>query len=329
MRIVIPDGHPTNPGDLSWDRFLEFGEVDVYDRTPPELVAERIREADFVLVNKCRIGERELREAKDLKLICVLATGYDVVDIDAASEYGIPVCNIPAYSTESVAQMTMALLLEICQNVGLHSEAVHQGKWTECPDFCFWEKPLIELNGLTMGIFGCGRIGSAVARIAKSFGMRVLGYSRSPREGFPGERAADLETLLEQADVLSLHSPATAETVRTIRKETIARMKDGAILLNTARGSLVDEKDVAEALQSGKIYAYGADAVSPEPIRADSPLLTAPNCYITPHIAWAPAASRARLMDIAYENLRAFLDGSPMNVVNADRLKNRGKGRME
>ena len=315
MQIIILDGYTVNPGDLSWDALKEFGTVSVYERTPPELVAQRLIGADAVFVNKCRIGEEQLKRAKNLKFIGVLATGYDVIDLTAAKGRGITVCNIPAYSTDSVAQMTMALLLEICHNVGHHNREVHKGRWTHSPDFCFWDTPLIELSGLTMGIIGCGKIGTAVAKLAQAFGMRVVGFSRGEHPDFPGERVS-LNELFRRADVVSLHCPSTPETRGLINGTTISKMKDGAILLNTSRGSLIDPHSAAQALESEKLYAIGMDVAVQEPIQRSDPLLSAPNCYITPHIAWAPLAARQRLIDIAVNNLRAFIDGTPINRVN-------------
>lgn len=315
MQIIILDGYSINPGDLSWDALREFGTVSVYDRTPQELVAQRLVGADAVFVNKCRIGEDQLKKAKNLKFICVLATGYDVVDTTAAKGRGITVCNIPAYSTDSVAQMTMALLLEICMNVGHHNREVHKGRWTHSPDFCFWDTPLIELAGLTFGVLGCGRIGCAAAKLAAAFGMHVIGYSRHEHPEFPGERVT-FDELLARSDVLSLHCPSTVETRGVINGTTIAKMKDGAILLNTSRGSLIDPRSVADALNAGKLYAAGVDVALQEPINKNDPLLYAKNCVITPHIAWAPIAARQRLMRIAVENLRAFVNGTPINRVN-------------
>lgn len=314
MQIIILDGYAVNPGDLSWDALKEFGTVSVYDRTPPELVAQRLIGADAVFVNKCRIGEEQLKKAKNLKFIGELATGYDNIDLTAAKGRGIVVCNIPAYSTQSVAQMTMALLLEICHNVGHHNREVHKGRWTHSPDFCFWDTPLIELQGLTFGIIGCGQTGSATARLAQAFGMHVIGYSRGEHPDFCGERVS-LDELFARADIVSLHCPSTPETRGLINGTTIAKMKDGAILLNTARGSVIDPHSVAQALESGKLYALGMDVAMQEPINRNDPLLGAPNCFITPHIAWAPLAARSRLIDIAVGNLRAFLAGSPINTV--------------
>ena len=316
MQIVILDAYSVNPGDLDWDGLKQLGSLSAYDRTHPDMVAQRLMGADAVFVNKVHIGEEELAKANRLKFIGVLATGYDIVDIKAAQRHGITVCNIPAYSTESVAQMTIALLLEICNNVGHHSREVHRGRWTNSPDFCFWDTPLIELNGLTFGIIGCGRTGSATARIASSFGMKVIGYSRTKHDGFVGKQVDSVDELLREADIVSLHCPSTEETRGMVNATFISKMKDGAILLNTARGNLLEEIDVADALNDGKLYALGMDVASREPISRSNPLLTADNCIITPHIAWAPLAARRRLVNIATENLKAFIDGKPINVVS-------------
>lgn len=246
----------------------------------------------------------------------ILATGYNIVDLAAAKRRGITVCNVPGYSTRAVVQMTFALLLEICQQVGLHSGAVHTGQWQSCPDFCFWDRPLIELDGKTMGIVGYGAIGSAVGAVAQALGMKLLVTARHEKPVPEGARFVSLPELLAQSDVVSLHCPQTAENARMIDAGALAQMKDGAILLNTARGGLLDEQAVADALRSGKLLAAGMDVVSAEPIRADNPLLTAPNCFLTPHIAWAPLETRRRLQAISAENLRAFLAGKPQNVVN-------------
>lgn len=315
MQIVILDGHTANPGDLSFDGLREFGNLSVYERTPPELIAQRLRGADIVFTNKTPLRLEHLETTKKLKFIGVLATGYDVVDVAAAAARGIVVCNVPAYSTDSVAQHVFALLLEICQNVGLHDRAVHAGRWTNSPDYCFWDTPLIELSGKTLGIFGCGRIGCRVAEIGKAFGMRVLGSSPRERSEFTG-RYVDFTTLLAESDVLTLHCPATEKTRGIINAGTIAEMKDGAILINTSRGALIVEQDLCDALESRKLYAAGVDVAAKEPIPANSPLLKARSCYITPHIAWAPYEARKRLIDITVENLRAFLAGKPVNQVN-------------
>ncbi len=316
MKLVILDAYASNPGDLSWDVFREFGEITVYDRTPPELAAERIGDAELVFLNKAPLSRAVLEVCPRLRLVVVLATGYNVVDVAAARELGITVCNVPAYSTQAVAQMTFALLLEMTQHVGMHVQAVRAGQWQRSPDFCFWNAPLMELAGKTLGIVGYGAIGQAVGRVAQSFGMELLVTARHEKPVPEGARFVTLETLLEQADVVSLHCPQTAENLHMIDASALARMKDGALLINTARGGLIDESAVAEALRSGKLGGFAADVVAQEPILESNPLLTAPNCYLTPHIAWAPFETRQRLHRIAAENVRAFLNGAPQNVVN-------------
>lgn len=316
MKIVILDAYAANPGDLSWDEFAALGELTVYDRTAPEDVAARIGDAEVVFINKVRLTDDIFAACPNLKLVSILATGYNIVDLAAAKRRGITVCNVPGYSTRAVVQMTFALLLEICQQVGLHSGAVHTGRWQTCPDFCFWDRPLIELDGKTMGIVGYGAIGSAVGTVAQALGMKLLVTARHEKPVPEGARFVSLPELLAQSDVVSLHCPQTAENARMINAGALAQMKDGAILLNTARGGLLDEQAVADALRSGKLLAAGMDVVSAEPIRADNPLLTAPNCFLTPHIAWAPLETRRRLQAISAENLRAFLAGKPQNVVN-------------
>lgn len=316
MKIVILDAYAANPGDLSWDEFAALGELTVYDRTAPEDVAARIGDAEVVFINKVRLTDEIFAACPNLKLVSILATGYNIVDLAAAKRRGITVCNVPGYSTRAVVQMTFALLLEICQQVGLHSGAVHTGRWQTCPDFCFWDRPLIELDGKTMGIVGYGAIGSAVGTVAQALGMKLLVTARHEKPVPEGARFVSLPELLAQSDVVSLHCPQTAENARMIDAGALAQMKDGAILLNTARGGLLDEQAVADALRSGKLLAAGMDVVSAEPIHADNPLLTAPNCFLTPHIAWAPLETRRRLQAISAENLRAFLAGKPQNVVN-------------
>lgn len=316
MKIVILDAYAANPGDLSWDEFAALGELTVYDRTAQEDVAARIGDAEVVFINKVRLTDDIFAACPNLKLVSILATGYNIVDLAAAKRRGITVCNVPGYSTRAVVQMTFALLLEICQQVGLHSGAVHTGRWQTCPDFCFWNRPLIELDGKTMGIVGYGAIGSAVGTVAQALGMKLLVTARHEKPVPEGARFVSLPELLAQSDVVSLHCPQTAENARMIDAGALAQMKDGAILLNTARGGLLDEQAVADALRSGKLLAAGMDVVSAEPIRADNPLLTAPNCFLTPHIAWAPLETRRRLQAISAENLRAFLAGKPQNVVN-------------
>lgn len=318
MKIVVLDGYALNPGDLDWGCLSQFGEVTVYDRTDSEEEAiARIGNAEIILTNKVPITESLLAACPSIRLICEQATGYNNIDCAAARKRGIPVCNVPSYSTDSVAQLTFALLLEICHNVGLHSAQVHQGKWCDSPVFCFWSAPLTELKGKTLGIIGLGCIGQAVAKIAAAFGMRVLAYSRTRRaECETLAQYVELEELLTQSDVVSLHCPLFPETAKLINETTLAKMKDGAILINTSRGGLIDEAAVAAALCSGKLRAAGADVVSVEPMHQDNPLLNAPNCFITPHIAWAPLEARSRLMGILVDNIRAFLMGVPQNVVN-------------
>ena len=320
MKIVVLDGFTENPGDLSWDGLAALGELTVYDRTSltdeQEIIA-RIGDAEIVYTNKTPITSLILDACPQVKFISVLATGYNVVDCTAARERNIPVTNVPAYGTAAVGQFTIALLLEICHHVAHHSDAVHTGRWETSRDFCFWDHPLIELAGKTMGIIGFGRIGQQTARIAKAMGMEILAYSRTETDsGREIGTYVDLDTLLAQSDVISLHCPLFPETKGIINRETIAKMKDGVILLNTSRGPLIVEQDLADALNSGKIYAAGVDVVSAEPIHGDNPLLKARNCLITPHIAWAPKESRQRIMDCAETNLKAFLAGRPVNVVN-------------
>lgn len=315
MKIVILDGYAANPGDLSWDGVAAQGELTVYDRTAPEDVISRIGDAEVIYTNKTAITAEVIASCPNLKLISVLATGYNVVDTKAARENGITVCNVPAYSTRDVAQLVFALLLEICHHVGHHSETVYAGKWQNNPDFCYWDYAPMALYGKTIGLIGFGQIGQAVAKLAEAFGMKVLVHSRTARPEL-GYEFTDLDTLLSQSDVVSLHCPLFPETEGLIRKETIAKMKDGAILINTGRGPLIDEADVAEALKSGKLYAAGMDVVSKEPIAPENPLLKAPNCFITPHIAWATKEARQRLLAVSAENLRQFVKGTPQNVVN-------------
>ena len=321
MKIVILDGYTVNPGDLNWDGLKEFGELTVYDRTPKDLptILERIGDAEVVLENKINMNRELMDACPNLKYIGEIATGYNNVDTAAAKEKGITVTNIPAYSTASVAQLAFALLLEICHHTAHHNDLVHQGEWCSCPDTMFYDHtwPIIELAGKTLGIIGFGQIGQTVARIAKAFGMKVIAYSRTVRE--EGKALADyvtLDELLARSDVITLHCPLFPETKGIINKESIAKMKDGVILLNTSRGPLVNEADLAEALQSGKVYAAGIDVVSEEPMREDNPLLTAPECFITPHMAWMSKEARTRLIDIAVNNIRQWMNGTAINVVN-------------
>ena len=312
MKIVVLDGYAANPGDLSWAPFEALGELTVYDRTPADQIAARIADAELVLTNKAVLSRELIAGAKKLRYIGVLATGYNVVDVAAAKELGVVVTNIPAYSTDSVAQLVFALLLEICQQVGHHSAAVHAGRWSANQDFCFWDTPLIELADKTMGIVGYGRIGHKVAEIARCFGMNVIAWTRTPRD----PECVSLDELLSRSDVISLHCPLFPETKNLINRDTIAKMKDGVILINTSRGPVVNDADLRAALESGKVYAAGADVSTVEPIPADSPLLGAKNMFLTPHIAWATFEARERLMDIAVKNVEAFLAGAPINTVN-------------
>lgn len=318
MKIVIVDGFTENPGDLSWKGFENLGSLTVYDRTAPEDIIERIKDAQVVITNKVPLSEQTLQACPSVRYIGVLATGFNVVDVDFAKKQGIVVTNIPTYGTTAVAQFTMALLLEICHRVGHHNNTVHAGRWTESLDFCYWDYPLMELAGKTMGLLGFGRIGQNVAKLANAFGMKVLAYDAYPNKSLESDacRYVDMESLLRDSDIISLHAPLTPETQGLINKDTISKMKDGVIIINNSRGPLIVEEDLREALLSGKVYAAGLDVVSSEPIKADNPLLGLDNCIITPHIAWAPKESRQRLMDIAVNNLKSFLEGSPENVVN-------------
>lgn len=318
MKIVVLDGFTLNPGDLTWEGLKELGELTVYDRTPADKILERIGDAEIIYTNKTPLSRETLEKAKSVKFIGVLATGYNVVDTAAAKERGIIVTNIPTYGTTAVAQFVFALLLEICHHVWAHNEEVKQGAWANCPDFCFWNYPLIELAGKAMGVIGFGRIGQATAKIAQSFGMKVLAYDEYQNKALENEtmKYVKLDELLAKSDVISLHCPLFESTKGIINRNSIAKMKDGVIIINTSRGPLVVEEDLADALNNGKVAGAGADVVSTEPIKSNNPLLKAKNCIITPHIAWAPKESRMRLMNIAVDNLKAFLKGAPINVVN-------------
>ena len=317
MKIVILDGYTENPGDLSWEELAKLGELTVYDRTPAEEIISRIGDAEIVITNKTPISRETMEACPNIKYIALLATGYNVVDVNAAKEKGIPVSNVPTYGTAAVGQFAIAMLLEICHHVAHHSDTVHAGKWNSCIDWCYWDYPLIELDGKTMGIIGFGRIGQTTGKIAKAMGMKILAYDNFQSEsGKAIAEYVDLDTLLAKSDVISLHCPLFPETQGIINKDTIAKMKDGVILLNNSRGPLIVEQDVADALNSGKIFAAGLDVVSTEPIRNDNPLLKAKNCIITPHISWAPKESRQRIMDCTVSNVAAFQAGNPVNVVN-------------
>ena len=317
MKIVVLDGYTENPGDLSWEETVERC---VYDRTSLTDEAEtiaRIGDAEIVFTNKTPITRKVLDACPGIRFISLLATGYNCVDYAYAREKGIPVTNVPTYGTASVGQFAIALLLEICHHIGHHDASVHAGNWERCADWCYWDYPLIELAGKTMGIIGFGRIGQTTGRIARAMGMEVLAYDSHPSDaGRAIAEYVDLDALLARSDVVALHCPLFPETEGIINRETIAKMKDGAILLNNSRGPLVMEQDLADALNAGKLAAAGLDVVSTEPIRGDNPLLQAKNCIITPHISWAPKESRQRIMDCAVSNVKAFLAGSPVNVVN-------------
>lgn len=318
MKIVILDGRALNPGDLSYDCIRQFGEVTLYQRTETEAeTIERVGDSEIVLVNKVPITEAVLAACPGIRLICVQATGYNIVDCDACARRGIPVTNVPSYGTAAVAQFTMALILELCHRIGLHDESVHRGDWVKSDNFCYWLTPQTELAGKTLGILGFGRIGREVGKLAKAFGMQVIACNRSQcEEGRQIGEYVDMDTLLARSDILSLHCPQTPGTEKIINARSLAKMKDGAMLINTARGGLLDENAVAEALRSGKLRGAAVDVVSKEPMAPDNPLLSAPGCIITPHIAWAPVESRQRLLDCVVENIRCFLNGTPQNVVN-------------
>jgi glycerate dehydrogenase len=317
MKIVVLDGFTMNPGDISWQPLEALGDLRVYDRTPPDRTVERIGDAQVVLTNKTRLSAEVINAAPQIKYVGVLATGYDVVDVAAAKQRGVPVCNVPGYATDAVAEMVFALLLEMCRHIGAHSDAVKNGEWTASPDFCFWKHPMSEVSGKTLGIVGLGRTGQRTAQIAQAFGMRVLAVSQSrPLAESDTLRYVTTDTLLAESDVISLHCPLTEHTRHMIGSDALARMKSGVMLINTARGGLIDERALAEALESGKVASAACDVVSAEPIREDNPLLTAKNIIITPHIAWASRPSRERLMAQTVNNVKAFLAGQPVNVVN-------------
>ena len=321
MKIVVLDGYTLNPGDLNWDGFNALGDCEIFDRTSltdESEIISRIGDAQIVITNKTPLTKNVFDACPNIRYVGVLATGYNVVDIQTAREKNIPVTNIPTYGTQSVAQFAIALLLEICHRVAHHSQAVHEGRWENQPDFCFWDYPLIELAGKTMGIVGYGRIGQTTGKLAQAFGMKVIAFDAMREVGTKlGDCTfVELDELFKTSDVIALHCPLFPSTQGIICRENIAKMKDGVIILNNSRGGLIVEQDLRDALDSGKVYAAGLDVVSTEPIKGDNPLLGAKNCFITPHISWAPKESRARLMNIAVDNLKAFLDGKPVNVVN-------------
>ena len=318
MKIVVLDGYTLNPGDITWDGFKKLGDFTCYDRTPADKIVERIGDAEVVITNKTPLTKETMDACPNMKYIGVLATGYNVVDVAAAKAKGIPVTNIPTYGTTAVAQYVFALLLEVCHHVGHHAQTVKDGRWAKSEDFCYWDYPLIELYGKTIGILGFGRIGQNTAKIAVAFGMKVLAYDEFVNKDLETDdiKYASLDEVLTKADVISLHVPLFDSTKGMINTSSIAKMKDGVIIINTSRGPLVVEDDMVKALDSGKVAAYATDVVAVEPISASNPLPKAKNCLVTPHIAWAPKAARERLMNIAVDNLAAFQKGSPINVVN-------------
>ncbi len=309
IQIVVLDGHTLNPGDLSWDALRSLGGLTVHDRTPPDQTVARAKDADIVLTNKTRLTAEVLAQLPQLKFVAVLATGYDVVDVKAARAHGIPVANIPTYGTQSVAQHAFALLLELTQQTGHHAATTRAGRWSASSDWCYWDGTLRELAGLTLGIIGAGRIGRATGRIGESFGMRVLYHDIS-------NGPENLENVLRESDVISLHCPLTPDTRHLINIQTLSLMKPAALIINTSRGPLIDDEALAAALRENRLGGAGLDVLSTEPPPEDHPLLTAPRCLVTPHIAWATTAARARLMNIAVDNVAAFLSGNPANVVN-------------
>ncbi len=318
MKIVVLDGYTLNPGDNPWDRVEAFGDLTVHERTDPELVAEAAAGAEILLTNKTPVTAGTLKELKALKFISVLATGYNIVDIEAAGKLGIPVSNIPEYGTDSVAQFTMALILELSHHVGRHNLSVHDGDWSSCPDWCYWRTPQVLLNGKTIGIVGFGRIGRRLGELAHAFGMKVLAFDTAPANapGYEPFEWAQVDRIFSDSDIVSLHCPQTPENTEFVRKSLLKKMKKNAFFVNAARGGLVREKDLAESLNAGVLAGAALDVVSEEPIRPENPLLSAKNCLLTPHMAWSTLQARRRLMDGTAENIRAFLAGKPINVVN-------------
>lgn len=318
MKIVILDSYALNPSDLSWDWIKNLGECEIFDRTPADKILERTKNADIILTNKTPLTRETLSQLTKVKFIALLSTGYNIVDIDCAREMGIPVSNIPSYSTDAVAQLTFALILEITNGVGLHSASVKSGDWSRCPDFCYWKTPLSELSGKTLGIVGFGKIGQAVADIAAAFKMNVIAVSghetdQTSRKNF---RWVDIDTLARESDIITFHCPLTEKTTGLVNAEFLSKCKENAIIINTSRGPVIDDNALADALNSGKIRGAGLDVLSTEPPEESNPLLSAKNCFITPHIAWAGFETRERLMNILEENVKAYIDGHPQNVVN-------------
>ena len=318
--IVVLDGRTLNPGDLSWDGFRAFGDVDLYESTPPELVVQHSADAEIILTNKVVIDAATIDQLPKLRLIAVTATGYDIIDVDGAAERGIPVCNVPTYGTQSVAQMVYAHLLEFTQHVAHHVQTVKEGQWSESEDFCYWDYPLIELMDLTMGIVGYGRIGRNVAALAVAFGMKVLAYDAFVQNsGDPNVTMTDLGTLFSRSDVVTLHTPLTPETEDLVDARLLGKMKKTAFLINTSRGPVINEADLLVALREGWIAGAGLDVLEVEPPAKDNPLFALDNCHVTPHISWATRSARARLMQTTVDNVAAFLAGRPQNVVNYSR----------
>lgn len=314
MKLTILDGHAVNPGDLPWDRFLELAEVTVYERTPDELLIDRIGNSDAIFLNKINISEEVLSACPNLKYIGVLATGYNVIDLEACSRHNIIVTNIPAYSTDSVAQHVFSFILHFTNHVAVHNQSVNNGDWIKNPDFCYWNKPLMELSGKTLGILGYGNIGKKVSKLAEAFGMKVICNTRTKKDGMP--EAVSFEELLSRSDFISLHAPLTEQTKNIINKDSLKLVKKTGYIINTARGGFVVEEDLATALKNGELAGYAADVLKSEPMDSKCPLLNCPNCVITPHIAWAPLETRERLQNIALENFKAWLGGNPVNVVS-------------
>ncbi len=317
MKIVVLDGHTLNPGDLSWSGFEELGEVVVYERSNPEEVEARSKDCDALITNKAIVSEKTIQGASSLKYIGVLATGVNIVDTEAAARQGVPVCNVVGYGPESVAQMVFAHILNFTHRLAEHAQDAQSGGWAKCPDFCYWKHPLLEISGLTLGIVGLGEIGSAVARIGRGFGLNVIAYTRNPDRPEPeGVAWVGLDELFSRSDFISLHCPLTPDTQNLVDADRIDSMKPNAFIVNTGRGPLVDEKALAAALNSGRIAGAGLDVLSSEPPSSDNPLLSAKNCAVTPHIAWATKAARARLMKMSVENLKSFIEGKTINRVN-------------
>lgn len=318
MNIVIVDAYTSNPGDLSWEKFEKLGNLTVYDRTPKEKIIERCKDAEIIIDNKVVFDRATLSQLPKLKYIGLLSTGFNVIDCEAAKELGITVCNVPTYSTAAVAQLTFALILETYNQVGVHSQAVHSGEWDSCVDFCFWKTPLIELAEKTIGIIGFGKIGNEVAKIADAFGMKILCYvpREKPLPSYKSFRFVDLDTLARESDIVSLHCPLTPETTGLIDAEFLSKMKKSAIVINTSRGPAVDEQALADAINLGRIFGAGVDVLSTEPPKKDNPLLSCSRCFITPHVAWAGYETRVRLLGVVLDNLKSYLNGNPVNVVN-------------